>query len=152
MKFPRNAKIFRGQLDAAPFAALFFVLVIFLLLNSSLVTISGIKIQLPEAPDMAGTANQRVVVAVDLSGRLYYEYQVISEAALLVRLKAVVRRAQGPVTLIVLADKSVSVQTDGGGFDLVRLSQLARAAGIREVSLATRPKVFPLPPAARSSR
>ena len=26
MKFPRNARIFRGQLDAAPFAAVFFLL------------------------------------------------------------------------------------------------------------------------------
>ena len=31
MKFPRNARIFRGQLDAAPFAAVFFLLVIFLM-------------------------------------------------------------------------------------------------------------------------
>ena len=32
MKFPRNAKIFRGQLDATPFAGVFFCLVLFILL------------------------------------------------------------------------------------------------------------------------
>ena len=33
MKLPRNAKIFSGQLDAAPFAAIFFLLVLFVLLG-----------------------------------------------------------------------------------------------------------------------
>jgi len=34
MKFPRNARIFRGQLDAAPFAAVFFLLVLLLMLGT----------------------------------------------------------------------------------------------------------------------
>jgi hypothetical protein len=38
MKFPRNARIFRGQLDAAPFAAVLFLLVIFLMLGSLVYT------------------------------------------------------------------------------------------------------------------
>ena len=38
MKFPRNARIFRGQLDAAPFAAVFFLLVIFMMLGSLVYT------------------------------------------------------------------------------------------------------------------
>jgi len=40
MKFPRNARIFRGQLDAAPFAIVFFLLVLFLML-ASLVSLDG---------------------------------------------------------------------------------------------------------------
>jgi hypothetical protein len=38
MKFPRNARIFRGQLDAAPFAIVFSCLLLFLLLSSLLYT------------------------------------------------------------------------------------------------------------------
>ena len=34
MKFPRNAKIIRSHFDAAPFAAVFFLLVIFLMLGA----------------------------------------------------------------------------------------------------------------------
>ncbi len=42
MRFPHNTKIFRGQLDAAPFVGVFFLLVIFLLFNSGLVFTPGI--------------------------------------------------------------------------------------------------------------
>ncbi len=45
MRFPRHAKIFRGQLDAAPLAGVFFLLVIFLLLTSLTYT-TGVPIQL----------------------------------------------------------------------------------------------------------
>ncbi len=38
MRFPRQAKIFRGQLDAAPVAGVVFLLVIFMQLNSLLYT------------------------------------------------------------------------------------------------------------------
>jgi len=66
MKFPRNARIFRGQLDAAPFAAVFFLLVIFALLTS-LVYTPGVHVTLPSAPaaDIAGVDGPTVAVAVD---------------------------------------------------------------------------------------
>ena len=46
MKFPRNAKILRSPFEMAPFAAVFFLLVIFLLLGALLPT-PGIPLQLP---------------------------------------------------------------------------------------------------------
>ena len=46
MKFPRNARISRGHLDAAPFAGVLFCLLIFLLL-ASLVYTPGVLINLP---------------------------------------------------------------------------------------------------------
>ena len=54
MRFPHNTKIFRGQLDAAPFLGVFFLLLIFLLLNSSLVFTPGVEIQLPETANVPG--------------------------------------------------------------------------------------------------
>ena len=59
MKFPRNARIFRGQLDAAPFAIVFFLLVIFLML-SSLVYTPGVHIELPVADGLTGTEKLRI--------------------------------------------------------------------------------------------
>ena len=41
MKFRRNARVSRTQLDAAPFAAVFFLLVIFLMLGSLMLFIIG---------------------------------------------------------------------------------------------------------------
>ena len=57
MRFPHNTKIFRGQLDAAPFVGVFFLLVIFLLFNSGLVFTPGVPIRLPEADGLPAADN-----------------------------------------------------------------------------------------------
>jgi hypothetical protein len=46
MRFPRNAKMFRGQMDAAPFAGVFFLLTLFVLLASFTYT-PGVRLRLP---------------------------------------------------------------------------------------------------------
>src|SRR5687768_4938920 len=53
MRFPRQAKIFRGQLDAAPLAAVFFLLVLMLLLTYSQTFIPGIRVDLKQPGDIA---------------------------------------------------------------------------------------------------
>lgn len=137
MRLPRNARIFRGQLDASPFVGVLFLVAIFLLLNSSLVFLPGVPIRLPEASDLPGVTNPTVTVAVDRNGQLYYENQVITEDSLKVRLREAVRRIREPVTLVLLADKDVSNDTT------IRLSKLAREAGLKETWLATRPTSAP---------
>ena len=145
MRFPRNTRIFRGQLDAAPFAGVFFLLVIFLLLHSSLVFTPGVPIQLPEAGgDLPGTANRTVVVAVDENGQLYFENQVISRERLKERLKSAVTEARQPLTLVVQADKDLRHG------DVVALGLMARSIGIKEMLLATRPPLIPAGPAPKA--
>lgn len=138
MRFPRNAKIFRGQLEVAPFAGVFFVLLLFLLLHSSMVFIPGIPIQLPEGANLPGIAGGTVVVAVDKSGQIYFQNQVSDEIRLKEKFQAAVANAREPLTLIVQADKQVAFET------LVPLLLLARAAGIKEGMLAIRPEVVPV--------
>src|SRR5712671_6611365 len=104
MRFPRNTRIFRGQLDAAPFAGVFFLLVMFLLLNSSLVFTPGIKIELPQAANLPGTTNPIVAVAVDEKGQFYFDNQITDERRLEEKLQAAVADSRGPLTLVVLAD------------------------------------------------
>ena len=132
MKFPRNAKIFHGQLDVAPFAGVFFLLVLFVLLGA-LVYTPGVMINLPKAEDLPGTDKPTVAVAVDATGQLYFDNQIITPAALLSRLRSVVRKSPEPLALLVQADKDVNYQT------LVHLSTIARDAGITEAFLATLP-------------
>src|SRR5512138_2187267 len=79
MKFPRNARIFRGQLDAAPLALVFFLLVIFLMLGS-LVYTPGVRLQLPVTEGLPGMDRPSVSVAIDASGRVYYQNQVVAKA------------------------------------------------------------------------
>jgi biopolymer transport protein ExbD len=139
VKFTRNAKIFRGQLDAAPFAGVFFLFVIFLML-ATLVYTPGVTIQLPDATDLPGTDRPTLVVAVDAGGNFYFENQLIQEAKLKSRLRAAVTNSAEALTLVVQADIAVTNGTQ------VRLLLLAREVGIKEVLLATRPRAFASPP------
>ena len=133
MKFPRNARIFRGQLDAAPFAAVFFLLVIFLML-STLVYTPGVPLRLPVAGNLPGTDRPTVAVAIDAAGRLYYENQIIEEAQLRTRLRQAVKDSAEPLTLLVEADKAATHDM------LMHITLLARDAGISEAWLATLPR------------
>lgn len=139
MRFPRHARIFRGQLDAAPFAGVFVLLLIFLVFNASLVFTPGVPVNLPMAADLPGTTNLHVAVTVDASGQFYFGNQAIQPKALLTRLRAAVRQSNVPLTLLVFADKSVRNET------LVHLYELAHKAGIQEGFLATRPPLLAVP-------
>jgi len=134
MRFPRHAKLLRSQLDVAPFASVFFLLVIFMLLGSLIYTPGArLELQLPRANGLPGTDKPTVSVAIDADGRLYYENQWIEENALRRRLQEAVRKSAEPLTLVVQADKAVSYER------LMRLTLLAREAGILEAWLATLP-------------
>src|SRR5438309_5494239 len=109
MKFPRNARIFRGQLDVAPFAAVFFLLVIFMMI-SSLVYTPGVRLELPVAENSGGTDRPTVAVAIDKNGRLYFENKAIEAAELSERLREAVSHSTVPLTLVVRADKAVTYE------------------------------------------
>src|ERR1041385_1742775 len=135
MRFPRNARILRSQLDVAPFAAVFFLLAIFLILGA-LVPTPGLPLRLTEAHDLPGLAQPAIAVAVDASGRYFYANQLMSEAQLRAALSERVRHSSEPPGLIVQADQAVPTSR------LIRLALLAREAGIRNAELATLERPF----------
>ena len=137
MRYPRNAKIFRGQLDAAPFAGVFFCLLLFIILASNLVFTPGVKIDLAQADDFPGVTNPSVVVAVSGNGAYYFRNRSITEGKLKEELRGAVLAANGndeKLVLVALLDEEVDSQT------LVRLAEIARQAGIVEMLQATRPR------------
>jgi biopolymer transport protein ExbD len=134
MKFPRNARILRSQFDVAPFAAVFFCLVIFMLLGALLPT-AGIPLRPPTASDLPGVDKPTVAMAVDATGRFYFENQIVSELVLSNCLKATVVGAHEPLTLVIHADKAVTYE------QIAHLSLLARDCGITNALLATLPRV-----------
>ena len=138
MKFPRRARILRSQLDAAPLAAVFFLLVIFVMLGSH-VYVPGVRVELPAANDLPGTDRPTVTVALDVSNRLYFVDQLITEADLKLRLREAVKNSSEPLTLVVQADAAVTHE------NLVRLDLLARDAGLREALHAVRPRLIVVP-------
>jgi biopolymer transport protein ExbD len=140
MRFRRNARIPRGQLDAAPYAAVFFLLVIFMMLATLVYTPGArLELQLPQADGLPGTDKPTVSVAIDADGRLYYDNQWIEENDLRRQLRAVVKKSAEPLTLVVQADKAVSYEK------CLRLALLAREAGISEALLATLPRPYAAP-------
>jgi biopolymer transport protein ExbD len=139
MKFPRNTRMLRSPFDIAPFAAVFFLLVIFVMLAVFLPT-PGIQLQMPAAEDLPGTDKPSVAVAVDSSGRFYFANQIVNEARLNAALKSAAKNSREPLTLVIHADKSVTYE------QLVRLTMLARDAGISDVLLATLPRVITAQP------
>ncbi|MCL4181124.1 MAG: biopolymer transporter ExbD [Verrucomicrobia bacterium] len=140
MRFPRNARVFRGQLDASPFVGVMFLLLIFFLLNSALVFTPGVPLELPKSEGWAGPTNPTVTVAVDSAGELYFQNQLTTEQELETQLANVVRQQQ-PLTMVLLTDRRVPSET------IIRLVALGRRLGIQEAWLATRPLPDPSMPA-----
>jgi biopolymer transport protein ExbD len=135
MKFPRNVRILRSPFDVAPFAAVFFLLAIFLMLGG-LVYTPGVRIELPSADGLPGTDKPTVAVAVDASGRYYFANQIVSEAQLKDDLHNAAKKSREPLTLIIHADKTVTYD------QLIHLTLLARDAGIHSALGATLPRVI----------
>ena len=135
MKFPRNARIFRGQFDATPYASVFFLMLMFVLLGSLLYT-PGVRVELPAAGDLPGTDQPTVAVAMDAGGHYFFENQMVAPDALLTRLREATNRAGVPLTLVVRADKAVTEEK------LIGLAMLAWQAGIQNLLLATMPNTL----------
>ncbi len=123
MKFQRNLKIFRGQMDAAPLAGVFFLLLFFILFQSSLVFVPGFSIELSEEKDLTAGGPRRLVV-IDEKEQFKYEGQTWKPEAFYERLTNELRRAKGPRSLVVRNARQVPPQT------LNRLRSVAADLGI----------------------
>ena len=135
MKFPRNVKILRSHFDAAPFAAVFFCLIILLMLGA-LIPTPGVRLELPAAAGLPGVDRPTVAVAVDASNHFYFANQMVTnEIQLSNDLRQAAASAREPLTLVVHADKAVTYD------QLMWLTLLARDAGITNGLLATLPRL-----------
>lgn len=139
MKFQRQAKIYRGQLDVAPFAAIFFLMLCFFMMGSLLYT-PGVTMQVtpPVADGFPGTDNPTITMAITASGQFLFDSQVVEEADMKSALQKKVAAAPNKkgLTLIVIPDKSVSYEV------LTKVRSLAGEAGISEVLEAVRPSAY----------
>lgn len=138
MKFPRNEKISRSPFEIAPFAAVFFLLVIFVMIFNLLPTPGvPLKLQPPLAGDLPGIDKPSVAVAVDASNRFYFKNQIVTESQLQAGLSNAVKNSRLSLTLVIHADASVTYD------QLLHLTLLARSVGIHDSLLATLPRPAP---------
>jgi len=133
-RFPTRMHWFSGQMDFAPLACVFFLLVIFLTLQSHLAPVPGVPVELPAADvsEPAGGADW-LVLAVDKEGRLYFRQQLTTDAALVTNLAAKAALAISPVQLVIQADRALALGR------LAEIYSLCRRAGITNLKLQTRP-------------
>jgi biopolymer transport protein ExbD len=139
MRYQRNLKPFTGRLDVAPVAGVLFLLLLFLLLQTSLAPVPGLRVELPTVDLREASAGPGpvLVVTVDQHELVYFEHQVIGDEALRARLVAKSTQSREPLSLLVQADAAVKHAA------IVRLAALARQAGITDIVIGTRPPLFP---------
>lgn len=140
MKFQRQVKPFRGQLDVAPFAAIFFLMLCFFMMGSILYT-PGVTMQVspPVADGFAGTDKPTVTMAITAGGQFIFDNEVVEEGDLKAALQKKIAntpKADKGLTLVLIPDKSVSYEV------LTQVRTLARDAGISEVLEAVRPSAY----------
>lgn len=91
------------------------------------------SIELPTGSNLSGTDNPTVMVAINFGRQIFYENRMISTNQLSEKLQAAAQKSPAPLTLVLLADRSVENDM------IMQLGILARNAGIHEMLLAARP-------------
>ena len=131
MKFPRNAKVFRGQLDVAAFGV--FSHCVHAGVQYPVVHSPGVEIQLPEVLDarVQGVEPPVINVAVDAQGTIYFESQIIERASFKNRLSHVVAQFEKPPTLIIQGDANADLSM------VLNLCELASKTGVSRTLWAT---------------
>jgi biopolymer transport protein ExbD len=126
-------RIVKGRPDLTPLVDVLFLLLIFFMLSSSFVEISGVEVSIPETDTLSGKRAGKVVVSISEKSVYYFNDQPISWDSLRERLSNLGSRQAGGstiVTLVVRADR----KTPFG--DVARLLALAEKINLSTV-LAT---------------
>ena len=103
MKYPRNTRIFRGQLDVAPVACLFFVTAILLFLHSQMVFTPGVRLDLHPSTD-----SKRPSLYIDGEGLYVYQGDRMSASSFEKRIRNDAEKNILPSTLALQVDPRVS--------------------------------------------
>jgi len=107
-------KPIHGSPDLIPFVNVFFLLLIFFMIGSSFVPISGIPVNLPEAPSVSNYSARKYIITLDRNGRIYFNDEMVENLKQLRgKLRAfVARNADDERDSVVLrVDRSNSFET-----------------------------------------
>jgi biopolymer transport protein ExbD len=106
MKYPRNTRIFRGQLDVAPVACLFFVTAILLFLHSQIVFTPGVRLDLHPITD-----TKRPSVYIGADGLFSYAGERMSQSSFEKKLRSDAEKNTLPTALVLQVDPRVSTNS-----------------------------------------
>ena len=72
-------KPIHGAPDLLPFVNVFFLLLMFFMIGSSFVPVSGIPVNLPEAPSVSTYSMKKHIITLDHNGRIYFNDAVVED-------------------------------------------------------------------------
>lgn len=129
MKIERRAKL-RGGINMVPLINIVFLLLIFFMLSSTLVTPDSLELTLPDSASGRDAESQPIVVLVAADGTLAVNNVGIAPSALAGRLAELAGEHPG-AGLVIKADATARFAEIG------ELLRIAQAAGIERIALAT---------------
>ena len=107
-------KPLHGPPDLLPFVNVFFLLLIFFMIGSSFVPVSGIPVNLPEAASVSTYSVKKYIVTLDQNGRIYFNDAMVEDLKQLKgKLLSDIPRdpGGGPGALVLRADRSNNFET-----------------------------------------
>ena len=122
-RYKTTLKIFEGRPDLTPMIDVVFLLLIFFMLSSSFVQVSGIPVVLPEAGASSEMSVDKLVVSIDRHNKLYFDEQPVDWETLTEQMQKC-KVDWNANTVIVRADR----ETEYGV--VVKMMSLARSLGL----------------------
>ena len=130
-KFPSKVRPVRGVLEVAPWVDVVLLIVLFFIVNSAFVLRPGISMELPVSPMTDGARYDAMVVTVSQDNMVFFNDEKSTLDGLAAMLDEAAQK-RPDASLVIEADARVQNRT------LVDIYNMAAAAGIKRVTLATR--------------
>ena len=127
MRFSYQLKHQDLQLNLTPLIDVVFLLIIFFLVTSSFVHITGVRVQLPEIVTSEGLEKTHLLIEIDKQGKYHFKNKPLSFAALKKHFSKISQKTR----LTISADKATAF--DG----VMKVWDLAREKGLKEVVVLT---------------
>ena len=122
-RYQTKLEFFEGRPDLTPMIDVVFLLLIFFMLSSSFVQVSGIPVVLPKVESSSDMSVDKLVVSIDRHNKLYFDNHLMDWESLTEQLQKC-KVDWHANTVIVRADKS----TEYGA--VVKMMSLARSLGL----------------------
>lgn len=132
MKFERRHKI-EPNFNYASLTDIVLQLLIFFLLTSSFVSMTGVKVALPKAQSGEMNTDRQTIVTLTAAGRLYLNSEEVTTETLGQKLIPILDRNKNQI-IIIKADKEVNLQK------AVEVIDLAKGVGAQKFMIATEPE------------
>ena len=139
-RFKTRLKIFKGLPDMTSAINVVFLLLLFFMLSSSFVQMSGIKINLPETESESETGADKLIISIDRNNKMFFNDEQIGgkdkqeEWNNLAEKLAHFVKISRARTVIIVADR------DSGYGEIVKLMTLARKNSLNVYAATVSPE------------